>query len=164
MEKVEFRFVFPKKNVEQKAMCNPMHVEAATALAMSDNKTDLCQVYHGDTLHHITVYDEKEGFKHYYRDDTERVDVYVVCGNEAMMQLADAEDFDEAVLEVERDEAMRGAHLVHKICYSQKEADAFISGLQTAMSITDNEGNYRCFTDSERYSEIERWRDEGARD
>lgn len=94
MTKAKFKFVFPKKNEEYEAQCNPMHLEPCTALIMSEHKVDLCMVYLDDTLQFICTYEEGKGFQRYYKDNSQRTELYLVYGNEDLMELADSDDFE----------------------------------------------------------------------
>ena len=156
MTKAKFKFVFPKKNEEYEAQCNPMHLEPCTALIMSEHKVDLCMVYLDDTLQFICTYDESNGFQRYYKDNTQRTELYLVYGNEDLMELADSDDFEGDAKVADRETLHNIVATRNPDFYTQEEANAYVRGVEDAMYICDHEDDYR-FVSEQRYYELKNW-------
>lgn len=149
-QKSEFRFVFPKLGTERKALANSMHIQPVTAIVMEENKTDLCMVYFGDTLQFICLYTEqpdekKRHFRFYYQDNSEPKTIHLLLGeNEAYNYLQEGMD---AV--IENCNLTNGDNIIERRFYTREEADAFVSGVDTVMSMMGREDEYAFITEED---------------
>ncbi len=148
--KSEFRFEFPKKGTEYKALANPMHIEQVTAIVMSERNADLCIVYLDDYLQFICRYvehphDGEPHFQFYYRDKAKQRELYLLVGeNETSVYMEGGMD---AVLE--NINLTEGENIVNRRLYSTEEADAFVQGVDTVMSMTGREDEYAFITEDD---------------
>ena len=149
-QKSEFRFEFPKLGTEYKALANSMYIEPVTAMVMEQHKADLCIVYFADTLQFICRYTDKpkEGERHFqffYRDESKHTPVHLLVGeSEASWYM---ENGMEAVME--HCELSNGYNIIERGFHTREEADAFVSGVDTVMSMTGREGEYAFITEDD---------------
>lgn len=156
-QKSEFRFEFPKLGTEYTALANSMHIEPVTAIVMEQHKTDLCIVYFADTLQFICRYTDKpkEGelhFQFFYQDKSKRTTVRFLVGE--VETSAYLEGGMDAVLE--RRGLSNGVNIAERDFYSREEADAFVSGVDTVMSMIGREDEYAFITEDDWF----KWRAE----
>lgn len=129
MEKSTFKFVFPKKSMEYEALANPMHIRAAAAMAMSEEKTDLCMVYFSDTLQFICVYnkenDEEMPFKYYFEDKQENHEVIIMIAGSDTIDDFNSDTIDDFMNEHQSSDYS----LVKEKFNSAEESRAFMKGI-----------------------------------
>ena len=149
-QKSEFHFEFPKLGTDYKALANPMHIEAVTAIVMEEHKTDLCIVYFGDTLQFICRYTDKpqkgeQHFQFFYQDKLKHRDIYLLVGEDETAWYM--EGGMEAVLE--HYNLVNGYNIIKCDFRSEEEADAFVSGVDTVMGMIEREGEYVFITEDD---------------
>ena len=154
-QKAEFRFEFPKLGTEYKALANPMHIEPVTAIVMEEHKTDLCIVYFADTLQFICRYTEKPNsgecpFQFFYQDKSKREEIHLLLGGD------EANWYTEGGMEavMEHCSLSDGDNIIERGFNSCEEANAFVSGVDTVMSMMGREDEYAFISEDDWY----KWR------
>lgn len=152
--KSEFVFKFPRLGTEQKALVNPMHIEAVTAIVMDENKVDLCMVYLGETLQYICVYIEGVGLQRYYKDNFKRTALHIIYGpSDELMEVVDSDDMEEAAKEADIEAIGNMVSTRQPTFYTEEEAAAYVRGFEDAMYITDHEYDFR-FVEEDKYYKL----------
>ena len=155
-QKSEFRFEFPKLGTEYKALANSAHIEQVTAIVMGEHDTDLCIVWWDETLLFICRYENKRKqgercFKFFYEDKSKPQSTRLICDADIVEYYKENGRDTEAAKKTVEQYGVFPDYLTERTFHSENEVNAYVLGVDDAMSMTGNEDNY-CFLSEEEYS------------
>lgn len=131
MSKSTFKFVFPKISKEYEVLVNPSFIEAAAVTALAQESTDLVQVFHGDSVLLICMFDDKDEKKYrfYYEQKQENHEVILMISDDETICDLENDTIEEFMEEHESSDY----HLVYEEFSSSEEASAFMKGIEEFM-------------------------------
>lgn len=148
MAKTTFKFVFPTKNQEYEALCNPMHIEVAATLAMAQHSTNLCHVFYNEDLLFIVSWDPKTNAPHFFYEKKD--EEYQVA-----LMIADADTISDIELYTIEDfmneHESSDYHLVYETFETPEEAHAFLKGIEVFI---DGQHQEYCHIDEKTYQTL----------
>lgn len=152
MIKSKFKFVFPKISKEYEAMANSMHIEPAAAMALYEEKTDLCMVYYADTLQFFCRYDKDDKdkhFKYYYEDKSKPREIHIICDAE-IVECYRSEGCDvEAAKTAVAQYGVFPDYLKERTFRTEEEVNAYTMGYTDAMEMTDHMDDFAFLSEEE---------------